>query len=75
MENKPNRLCFPKNWNIDRVKQEIALVYDEMINSGKFEQIKNYRNPQFKALDSTGKFEIIIEFDNLGNITNAYPKI
>jgi hypothetical protein len=75
IEKQAKSSMFPKNWNIDRVKQEIALVYDEMINSGKFEQIKNYRNPQFKALDSTGKFEIIIEFDNLGNITNAYPKI
>lgn len=66
---------FPKNWNIERVKQEIALVYDEMINSGKFEALKVRKSPSYKALDSTGSFWIKIEFDISGNLTNAYPFI
>lgn len=47
---------FPKNWDITRVKEEIALVYDKMNNYGIFNQIKN-RSPSFKALGSTGGFE------------------
>jgi hypothetical protein len=27
---------FPKNWDITRVKEEVALVYEQMIKSGKF---------------------------------------
>jgi len=63
---------FPKNWNIKRVKEEIALVYDEMLKSGK---LFPYDNNKFFHLDSTGRFEIQIEFDKLGNLTSAYPKI
>lgn len=61
---------FPKNWDITRVKQEIALVYEEMIKSG-FEL--KYSNNKWSFPDSNGKFIIQIEVDNLGNITNAYP--
>ncbi|MCP1995289.1 EndoU domain-containing protein [Flavobacterium sp. HSC-61S13] len=61
---------FPLNWNITRVKQEIALVYDEMIKATvKFE----FDNNIFRFLTSDGKFVIQVEVDQLGNITNAYP--
>jgi len=63
---------FPKNWDIKRVKEEIALVYEEMLKSGK---LFPYDNNKFFHLDSTGRFEIQIEFDKLGNLTSAYPKI
>lgn len=63
---------FPKNWDIKRVKQEIALVYDEMLRSGKSFP---YENNKFFFLDSTKSFEIQIEFDQFGNLTSAYPKI
>lgn len=63
---------FPKNWDIKRVKEEIALMYDEMLKSGKSFP---YDNNKFFHLDSTRRFEIQIEFDKLGNLTSAYPKI
>ncbi|HEX8377693.1 MAG TPA: hypothetical protein VF602_07730 [Pedobacter sp.] len=61
---------FPKNWNIQRVKEEIALVYEKTVGAGK--QLK-WANNKFNFPDSSGRFEILIEVDNLGNITNAYP--
>ncbi|HCN49643.1 MAG TPA: hypothetical protein DIT10_11210 [Chryseobacterium sp.] len=63
---------FPKNWDIKRVKEEIALVYDEMLKSGKSFPNKNNK---FKFMDSTNSFLIQIEFDELGNLTSAYPWI
>ena len=62
---------FPKNWDIAKVKQEIALVYDQMIESG-FElkwSINKYTGK------STNGFDILIEVDKAGNIKNAYPII
>jgi hypothetical protein len=61
---------FPKNWDITRVKQEIALVYEQMVKEGV--ELK-FTNNKYKKRCSTGTFEIRIEVDNLGNITNAYP--
>lgn len=66
---------FPKNWNIQKVKEEIALLYEEMMNSGKFNELVIKKTPHYKALDSRGNFWIKIEFDNVGNITNAHPLI
>lgn len=66
---------FPINWDIKRVKEEIALVYDAMLESGIFESVKMHRSPQFRAFDSSGKFKIKIEFDSSGNITNSSPII
>jgi len=66
---------FPKNWDIKRVKEEIALVYDEMIKSGMFNVLKVRKSPSFRTLDSSGKFKIVIEFDEIGNITNAYQRL
>lgn len=63
---------FPINWDIKRVKQEIALVYDEMLKS---ERSFPYENNKFFFLDSTNSFEIQIEFDKFGKLTSAYPKI
>lgn len=65
---------FPKNWDIKRVKEEIALVYDTLISSGRFDELKIRRSPSFKSPNSNNSFDILIEFDELGNITNAYPK-
>ncbi|MFP3591913.1 hypothetical protein [Chryseobacterium sp. SIMBA_038] len=63
---------FPRNWDIKRVKKEIALVYDKMLKSG---GTFRYENNKFFFLDSTKSFEIQIEFDQFGNLTSAYPKI
>jgi len=54
---------FPKNWDIKRVKQEIALVYDEMMKSGR---TFPYENNKFFFFDSTKSFEIQIELISLG---------
>ena len=48
---------FPENWNIERVKEEISLVYDEMIKTG-FEL--KWENNKYFGTSSTG-FEIQIE--------------
>ena len=63
---------FPKNWDITRVKEEIAFVYEEMIKSGRRYHPKN-TNRDFISWNSNKTFKIKIEFDELGNITNAYP--
>lgn len=75
IEKQAKSSMFPKNWNIQKVKEEIALIYEEMMNSGVFEQIKNRSTPSFTSLDSKGDFKIKIEFDIFGNITNAHPLI
>lgn len=38
---------------------------------------KDFSTPPFKytKINSEGTFEILIEFDKLGNITSAYPNI
>lgn len=63
---------FPKNWNIQRVKEEIALVYDDLVKSG-----KDFSKPPYKhrIMNSDNTFKILIEFDQQGNITSAYPFI
>lgn len=66
---------FPKNWNITRVKEEVSLVFEQMIKSGKFDELRKLKNTKFREFDSSGRFKIQIEFDYLGNITNAYPII
>ncbi|WP_430613026.1 hypothetical protein [Flavobacterium sp. JP2137] len=59
---------FPMNWVINRVKQEIALVYDELVKVYGISK-KN----EFTLLESTGKFEILIKVDKAGTVLNAYP--
>jgi len=61
---------FPMNWDITRVKQEIALVYEDMVESG---YTLRFENNKWRGFVSDKKFEIIIEVDKQGNITNAYP--
>ena len=63
---------FPKNWDITRVKEEIVFVYEEMIKSGKQFHPKS-TNRYYISMNSEKTFKIKIEFDELGNITNAYP--
>jgi len=75
IDNVAKSSIFPINWDIKRVKEEIALVYDTMLKSGIFESVKMHRSPQFRAFDSSGKFKIKIEFDSSGNITNSSPII
>ncbi len=60
---------FPINWDITRVKQEIALVYDDLVNTG-----YNFRAKKHTHIcKSTTGFYIKIEVDQFGNIIDAYP--
>ena len=70
IEKQAKSSMFPKNWDIQRVKDEIALVYEDLVKTGYDFRYPNYPH---RFQDSTGKFIIQIEVDNLGNITNAYP--
>jgi len=63
---------FPKNWSIERIQEEVALVYEQMIKNGKTFHPKSI-NRKFDYKNSDGTFRIQIEFDNQGNFTNAYP--
>ncbi|WP_261975632.1 EndoU domain-containing protein [Olleya sp. ITB9] len=69
---KATSTLFPKNWDINRVKEEIALVYDDLVKSGKDFSKFPYKH---KIMNSEETFEILIEFDEFGNLTNAYPWI
>ncbi|WP_452598014.1 EndoU domain-containing protein [Pontimicrobium sp. MEBiC01747] len=71
---KPTSTFFPKNWDIIRVKEEIALAYDKMKASGITYNPRS-TNRKYDTINSEGTFEIRIEFDELGNLTNAYPLI
>lgn len=72
IEKQAKSSFFPKNWSIERVKEEIAYVYEKMIQSG-FDL--KWENNKFWHKNSTGTFEILIEVDKLGNLKSAYPKI
>lgn len=63
---------FPKNWNITRVKEEISLIYSKKVKLGDETNLL-FENNKFHDRASSGNFEILIEVDKQGNITNAYP--
>ncbi len=66
---------FPKNWDIKRIQEEVAYVYENTVakrlevftSSGKFDKYRYY--------SSDGSFKIIIEIDQAKNIMNAYPHL
>ncbi|MGV7105996.1 EndoU domain-containing protein [Flavobacterium sp. U410] len=68
-----NSSMFPKNWNITRIQEEVAYVYENTVVKG----INIFRNngkfDQYLFTSSDESFKILIEIDNLGNIMNAYP--
>lgn len=68
---------FPKNWSKERIAEEVAYVYENTVAKGKGlnpDSLKKLLR-QYKFKDSNGKFDIIIEVDDLGKIMNSYPKI
>lgn len=67
---------FPKNWNLERIKEEVCLLYEYTIEKGTG-QLPLKPNQKFNKYQgqSTEGFDILIEVDNAGNIMNAYPKI
>ncbi|KQS52862.1 hypothetical protein ASG38_16250 [Flavobacterium sp. Leaf359] len=66
---------FPKNWDLIRIQQEIAYVYEKTVSKGVGKLTRN-PNDLFNGFlgTSTSGFDIKIEVDDLGNIMNAYPK-
>lgn len=67
---------FPKNWSLERIKEEVAWVYEKAINDSNLIKIKTTTTKlgRMEAECSSG-FKIRIEFDMKKNILNAYPVI
>ncbi|NBL65728.1 hypothetical protein GV828_11005 [Flavobacterium sp. NST-5] len=68
---------FPKNWDVKRIQEEIAYVYENTVAKGEGlnPDSVNKQFKQYKFKDSDGKFDILIEVDDTGKIMNAYPKL
>ena len=62
---------FPKNWSLDRVKEEVAFVYENTVAKGA--GLKNTQNgiSNYEGISTKG-FEIRIQIKD-GNIINAHP--
>ncbi len=67
---------FPKNWDINRIQEEVAFVYENaQKNRSSIKQVAT--NSSFGKIEgeSMQGFKILIEVDSKGNIMNAYPKL
>ncbi|PWW29977.1 EndoU domain-containing protein [Chryseobacterium sp. AG844] len=66
---------FPKNWDLKRIQEEIAYVYENTVVKGQGVNPASLgkKFKQYKFKDSSGRFDILIEVDDAGNIMNAYP--
>ncbi|SEM14528.1 EndoU nuclease [Chryseobacterium taichungense] len=66
---------FPKNWDVKRIQEEIAYVYENTVAKGQGVNPASLgkKFKQYKFKDSSGRFDILIEVDDAGNIMNAYP--
>ncbi len=66
---------FPRNWSVKRIKEEVALVYENTVMKGVGLDPNsiNLKFKKYKMKDSLGNFDILIEIDDLGNIINSYP--
>ncbi|WP_413511564.1 EndoU domain-containing protein [Myroides odoratus] len=67
---------FPKNWDLERIQQEVAFVYENTVakDLGEIPRKLGGRLKQY-AGKSTNGFNILIEIDDFGNILNAYPNM
>jgi len=67
---------FPKNWDVKRIQEEIAYVYENTVAKGLNKKIKAPTDlfDKYEGSTSVG-FKIRIEVDNTGKIMNAYPII
>jgi len=65
---------FPKNWSLERIQEEVAWVYENTVAKG-VHQLRRAPNDKFTKYQfkSTVGFDIRIEVNDIGNITNAYP--
>jgi hypothetical protein len=68
---------FPRNWSLERIRQEVAFVYENTVAKGKGLNPESVTKKfkQYKFKNSSNNFDILIEVDDLDNIMNAYPLI
>ena len=62
---------FPPNWDLQRVKEEVAWVYENTAAKGKGLKTKKGDISNFEGISTNG-FEIRIQIKD-GNIINAHP--
>lgn len=67
---------FPKNWDIKRIQEEVAYVYDLAQNERSLIKLEPtaIKFGKIEGETSSG-FKILIEIDKHGSIMNACPKI
>ncbi len=67
---------FPKNWTYERIREEVAWVYEKAQSNDEL-IIKKPTLNNFGKIEgeTTTGFKIIIEVDHNGKIMNAYPKL
>ncbi|MBB4806953.1 hypothetical protein HNP38_002249 [Chryseobacterium defluvii] len=65
---------FPKNWNIKRIQEEIAYVYENTVAKGTNKRPRQASDifDKYDGISSSG-FKIRIEVNDFGDIMNAYP--
>lgn len=67
---------FPKNWDLQRIKEEIAYVYELAQKDKNLIKIESTKTTFGKIEgNTTSSFKIVIEFDINRNIMNSYPKL
>lgn len=67
---------FPKNWDKQRIKEEIAYVYENTFikGMGKIPRQSNDKFDKYEGL-TTNNFKIRIEVNDINEIVNSYPII
>lgn len=72
---EPLTSIFPKNWNLERIQQEVAFVYENTVARGLGKRPKSVDDVLEKYIgECTSEFDILIEVDEFNRIVNAYPK-
>ncbi len=67
---------FPINWDLERIQQEVAFVYENTVAKSKGLDIKTLeRNIQNYKGKCTSDFDILIQVDRNKNILDSYPLI
>ena len=66
---------LPRNWSLERIKEEVAWVYENTVAKGVDPDFINSKGHKFyDGLTSEQSFRIRIEIKN-ENIINAHPKL
>ncbi len=66
---------FPKNWDVKRIQEEIAYVYENTVAKGGAIYDDTGKFMKYRYYSSDGTFKILIEVDDSGTIMNAYPHL